>query len=60
MEISGAGSTALYVGSTGNVGIGTETPSTALDVVGSVTVSQDLIGSGTSVLRGFVLAGGTF
>lgn len=60
MEISGAGSTALYVGAAGNVGIGTESPSTALDVVGSVTVSQDLIGSGTSVLRGFVLAGGTF
>jgi predicted nucleic acid-binding Zn-ribbon protein len=60
MEISGAGSTALYVGAAGNVGIGTEAPSTALDVVGSVTVSQNIIGSGTSVLRGFILAGGTF
>jgi hypothetical protein len=60
MEISGAGSTALFVGASGNVGIGTESPSTALDVVGSVTVSQDLIGSGTSVLRGFILGGGTF
>jgi hypothetical protein len=60
MEISGAGSTALFVGAAGSVGIGTEAPSTALDVVGSVTVSQDLIGSGTSVLRGFILGGGTF
>jgi hypothetical protein len=60
MEISGAGSTALFVGAAGSVGIGTETPSTALDVVGSVTVSQNIIGSGTSVLRGFILAGGTF
>ena len=60
MEISGSGSTALYVGSTGKVGIGTETPSTELHVVGSVTVSQELIGSGTSVLRGFILGGGTF
>jgi hypothetical protein len=60
MEISGAGSTALYVGSTGKVGIGTEAPSTELHVVGSVTVSQNIIGSGTSTLSGFVLAGGTF
>ena len=60
MEISGSGSTALYIGAAGKVGIGTEAPSTALDVVGSVTVSQDLIGSGTSVLRGFILGGGTF
>jgi hypothetical protein len=60
MEISGAGSTALFVGSAGTVGIGTETPSTALDVVGSVTVSQNIVGSGTSTLSGFVLGGGTF
>jgi hypothetical protein len=60
MEISGAGSTALFVGSTGTVGIGTETPSTALDVVGSVTVSQNIVGSGTSTLTGFILGGGTF
>ena len=60
MEISGAGSTALYVGSNGSVGIGTEAPSTALDVVGSVTVSQNIIGSGTSTLSGFVISGGTF
>ena len=60
MEISGSGSTALYVGAAGKVGIGTEAPSTALDVVGSITVSQELIGSGTSVLRGFILGGGTF
>jgi hypothetical protein len=60
MEISGSGSTALYVGAAGNVGIGTEAPSTALDVVGSVTVSQNIIGSGTSTLTGFILGGGTF
>jgi hypothetical protein len=60
MEVSGSGSTALYVGVAGNVGIGTEAPSTALDVVGSVTVSQNIVGSGTSTLSGFVLAGGTF
>ena len=60
MEISGAGSTALFVGAAGTVGIGTEAPSTALDVVGSVTVSQNIVGSGTSTLSGFVLGGGTF
>jgi hypothetical protein len=60
MEISGSGSTALYVGAAGSVGIGTETPSTALDVVGSVTVSQNIVGSGTSTLTGFILGGGTF
>jgi hypothetical protein len=60
MEISGSGSTALFVGAAGSVGIGTETPSTALDVVGSLTVSQNIIGSGTSTLTGFILGGGTF
>lgn len=60
MEISGAGSTALFVGSAGTVGIGTESPATALDVVGSVTVSQNIVGSGTSTLTGFILGGGTF
>lgn len=60
MEISGAGSTALFVGAAGTVGIGTESPATALDVVGSVTISQNIVGSGTSTLTGFILGGGTF
>lgn len=56
----GSGSATLFV-EAGKVGINTETPSEALDVVGNGKFSGDLMGtSGTSKITGFEMDGGSF
>ena len=55
----GSGTTTLFV-EAGKVGVNTETPSEALDVVGNIKASGNFIGSGTSTISGFIMDGGLF
>ena len=56
----GTGTATLFV-EAGKVGINTETPSEALDVVGNGKFSGNLMGtSGTSEITGFIMDGGSF
>jgi len=49
----------LYVGN-GSIGVNTESPTEALEVIGSGKFSGNVLGSGSSTIQGFVLDGGVF
>jgi hypothetical protein len=58
-EAGSGASTTFYVGD-GVIGVNTESPSEAFTVVGSISATANLLGSGSSTIEGFVLDGGSF